>query len=524
MIVDQSRKSGGAFHSEFLLDQTSIIRAFVRPTILLIAGLLLAPGLQADVSCPLIFSDHMVLQRDRPIAVWGEAAPSESVTVEFDGKRQSTVADGAGHWRVSLDALPANTEARALTVRGNNTIAYSDVLVGDVWFCSGQSNMEKPLGPRKGQKPTDHYEEEIRQADHPLLRLYQVTQRGKPQGKIAGLRWLACTPDTVASTQFSAAAYFFGCKLQHELGVPIGLIHSSFGGTRIEAWMPPAAFTGDPALRGLEKTPYDHWVDGVQATELYRSMVAPFTDFVVRGFIWYQGETNCMNAEDSIYAHKQRALIKTWRSAWHEPDAPFYYVLLAPFAYSHQMHWTKQLTPEALPALWEAQERALDVPHTGLIATTDLAGSGKDIHPTDKRDVGLRLARLALADTYGRKDIAAHSPRFQAMKRGRNGNQIEIGFSPAETLHSRDGNPLTDFVVAGDNHLFQPATAVVEGDRVIVSSPLVAEPVAVRFAWNELAMPNLVNDAGLPVMPFRTDSWPLVLEVTRTTTADAAKK
>jgi sialate O-acetylesterase len=247
-------------------------------------------------------------------------------------------------------------------------------------------------------------------------------------------------------------------------------------------------------------------------------MVAPFTGFAVRGFLWYQGETNCMNAEDLIYAHKQRALIKTWRMAWNEPGAPFYDVLLAPFAYSHQKKWAKQLTPEALPALWEAQEAALDVPHTGMVATTDIAGSGKDIHPTDKRDVGLRLARLALADTYGRRDPAAHSPRYRAMERERESNRIEISFAPAGPLHSRDGKPLTDFAVAGNDRVFQPATATIAGDRVIVSSPLVVEPVAVRFGWNELAMPNLVNEAGLPAMPFRTDDWPLVLEITEAPT------
>lgn len=470
----------------------------------------------------MVFSDHMVLQRDRPIAVWGDAKPGEAVTVEFNARHQSAVADDAGHWHVSLDAASASTESRALTVRGTNTLTFSDVLVGDVWFCSGQSNMEKPLGPRKGQKPTDNYEEEIRRADHPLLRLYQVTQRGKPQGKITGLRWLTCTPETIASTEFSAAAYFFGRELQHELGVPIGLIHSSFGGTRIEAWMPSVAFASDPALRGLENVPYDHWVKGVQATELYQSMVSPFTDFAICGFIWYQGETNCMNAEDLIYAHKQRALIHSWRTAWGEPDAPFYYVLLAPFAYSHQKNWAKQLTSEALPALWEAHEQALDVPHTGMVVTTDLAGSGKDIHPTDKLDVGVRLARLALADTYGRKDVTAHSPRYHAMTHGRESREIKISFTPAEALRSRDGKPLTDFVVTGKDHAFQTATAIIEGDHVIVSSPLVANPVAVRFGWNELARPNLVNEAGLPVMPFRTDDWPLVLEVPKAPVADAA--
>ena len=474
---------------------------------------LLAPALRAEVHCPAIFSDHMVLQRDRVVPVWGDGEPGERIAVEFAGQRKITIAGASGQWRVTLDALDASAEPRPLTVRGTNTLTYTDVLVGEVWFCSGQSNMEKQLGPRHGQKPTDRYEEEIKQADCPLLRLYQVTQRGKPQARITGLRWLPCSPETVTSTEFSAAAYYFGRELQRKLGVPVGLIHSSFGGTRIEAWMPAAAFAGSPVLQGLDQVPYDHWVEGVQATELYRSMVAPFTSYALRGFLWYQGEANCMNAESLIYAEKQRALIRGWRAAWGEPDAPFFFVLLAPFAYSHQKNWAKQLTPDALPVLWEAQVRALDVPHTGIVATTDLAGDGRDIHPTNKRDVGLRLARLALADTYGWRDIQARSPQFQSFHRPMWSKALVVEFKDSYGLHSSDGQPLTNFEIAGADQKFLPAQVVIKHDKVIVSNPEVPKPVAVRFGWNELAMPNLVNASDLPAIPFRTDDWPLVLNV-----------
>lgn len=490
------------------------MKPFLQAAVSLI--LLSAAGwLHAEVRCAPVFGDHMVLQRERAVAVWGEAAAGEVVTVEFAGQSKPVTADAAGKWRIALDPLPASAESRTLTVRGANTLTFSDVLVGEVWFCSGQSNMEKPLGPRRGQKPTDNHEEEIRAADHPLLRLYQVTQRGRPQGKITGLRWLVCTPETVVSTEFSAAAYFFGRELQRELGVPVGLIHSSFGGTRIEAWMPPEAFAGDPALRGLESIRYDAWVPGVQPTELYRSMVAPFVPFSLRGFLWYQGETNCMNAEHLVYATKLRALIGGWRAAWGQPDLPFYSALLAPFAYSGQKNWARQLTPDALPALWEAQVRALDVPHTGLVVTTDLAGNGRDIHPTNKRDVGVRFARLALARTYGRSDVPALSPQLLSFNRSWFGRKITLAFAQGEGLRSRDGQPLTGFTVAGKDRQFHPATAVTVGNRLIVSSRAVPRPVSVRFAWHELAMPNLVNAAGLPAVPFRTDDWPLVLEVAK---------
>lgn len=472
----------------------------------------LTGSVHADVACPVIFGDRMVLQRDLPVAVWGTANPGESVTVKFARQSRSTQADASGRWRVTLAPLAASARPRKLTIRGANTLTFSDVLVGEVWFCSGQSNMEKPLGPRKGQKPTDDFEAELTRADSSTLRIFQVPHHAKPRADGVTLAWLRCNADALTRANFSAAAYYFGRELQRELGVPVGLIHSSFGGTRIEAWMPPEAFAGNPLLSDLPAQPYHAWVEGVQATELYQSMVAPFMRFTLRGFLWYQGEANCMNAEGLLYAAKMRALIAGWRAAWNRPDAPFYSAQLAPFAYSRQKNWEKQLTPHALPAIWEAQVSALNLPHTGLIPTSDLAGNGRDIHPTNKRDVGLRFARLALADTYGRSEIAAQAPRLKSA-RAVGKDRFEITLDHADGLRAQDDLNLTHFEIAGEDRVFHAADAAIVNGRIEVYSPVVEQPVAVRFAWDELAVPNLVNAAGLPALPFRTDDWPLVLEV-----------
>jgi sialate O-acetylesterase len=482
-------------------------------------GLLLAATLHAGVACPAIFGDHMVLQRDQPVAVWGTAGPGDQITVTFAGQNVTTTADATGLWRVTLEKLKASTQPNTLTVTAINresqieNLEFQDVLVGEVWFCSGQSNMEKQLGPRKGQKPTDDYEAELTRADCPPLRLFQGLHTLKPKPGDVTLEWHPCSAEALTAMEFSAAAYYFGRELVRELGVPVGLIHSSFGGTRIEGWIPSETFAVTPELRGLDKIPYESWVSGVQATELYQSRVAPYVPFTLRGFLWYQGEANVMNAEHLAYATKLRALIGAWRAAWGAPEAPFYFAQLAPFNYSHIKVWSKQLTPLALPAIWEAQLAALDVPHTGLIPTSDLAGTGGDIHPTNKRDVGLRFARLALAETYGRKDVAAQAPRLKSARLVGVAT-YEIALEHADGLHTEGNVAATGFQLAGEDRVFHPADATyhVEG-RILVTSQAVIRPVALRFAWDELAMPNLVNAAGLPALPFRTDDWPLVLEV-----------
>ncbi len=482
-----------------------------RPPLLAVALLLPflpGPSLEAEVRCAKIFGDHMVLQRELPVPVWGEAAPGETVTVAFAGQTLDTRADAGGRWRVTLAPLAASAEPRELTVGGDNTLRFTDVLVGEVWFCSGQSNMEKPFGPRKGQRPVIDHDLEIAAARHPNLRLYQVPRTDQKQDAAGRFTWLPCSPEALKLSDFSAVATTFGRQLHQTLDLPVGVVHASFGGTFIEAWMPPEAFA-HPPLQGLENRRLQAWVEGVQATELYRAMVAPHAPFAVRGFLWYQGETNLMNGDISLYAEKQTALIDTWRRAWERPDAPFYGVLLAPMDYSK---WEKfPVTAEALPAFRAEQVRALSAPRTGYAVTTDLVADTHDIHPVDKRDVGLRLSRLALAETYGRGDIPARGPTFVAMHPVEEGAALELEFEYADGLRARDGRAPSEFSVAGEDRVFHPAEARIQAGKVIVRCPEAPRPVAVRLGWHETAMPNLVNAAGLPAVPFRSDDWPLTL-------------
>ncbi len=471
----------------------------------------------AEVQLARPFTDHLVLQRERPVPIWGTAAAGERVTVEFGTQRLETTADADGNWLVRLAPLSASAEPTQLTVRGQNTITLHDVLVGEVWFCSGQSNMEKPLGERKGQRPTPAYELEVAASDQPQLRLFQVPRTDQPQSGPGVLRWLPSSPENLRASNFSAVGYHFGRLLRQTLGVPVGIIHSSFGGTRIDAWLPPEAFA-DPQLAGLEKATYQAWVKGVQPTELFTSMVRPYAPYAVRGFLWYQGESNLMAGDVALYPRKQERLIAEWRRVFEAPDASFYGVLLAPFDYSRRPNAV--VTAEALPLFWEAQRRGLSGPRTGFVVTTDLVANLRAIHPIEKRRVAERLALQALNDTYGRTELTAQGPEFAGLRI--EGAKAEVSFRSAAGLHTLDGQSPTHFLLAGADRKFFPATAKVEGDKVQLTAPEIPTPVAVRFAWDEVATPNLVNAQTLPAVPFRTDDWPV--EALRPTPAEAPKK
>ena len=470
----------------------------------LVAACLFFNFLRADVACARIFTDHMVLQREQPVPVWGTAAAGEAVSVSFAGQTKKAQAGSDGKWSVRLDPLATSAVPRELVVRAGNTLTFTDVLVGEVWFCSGQSNMAKPLGERPRQHPTAGYDLETAAGNLPLLRLFQVPSTDTRQDGPGVFRWLPCSPQALRDSNFSAVAYYFGRQVQLVLGVPIGLVHSSFGGTRIEAWLPSRAFT-EPDLAGLEKEKYPAWVAGVQSTELYHSMVEPYAPYALRGFLWYQGETNCMAADCDRYERKLTILIREWRRLWQRDEAPFYGVLLAPFDYSK---WERfPTTAEALPRFWQSQITALSAPHTGYAVITDLVDARHDIHPVKKREIGDRLARLALAETYGRTDIAARGPTLQSIRYA--GATAEVSFTPAEDLYTRDGLAPDYFLLAGADRVFHPALAVIKEGRITLSSPEVPAPVAVRFAWDETASPNLVNRFALPAVPFRTDDWPV---------------
>lgn len=483
-----------------------------RNLISLLILIALLPGSVIALEMPAVFSDHMVLQRDMPVRVWGTGNPGSDVEVVFENAVVTAAVDADGNWQAVLPPFSANSNPQMLRVSdGENNLMFEDVLVGEVWLASGQSNMEKPIGKKKGQRPLPNYRTEIAMANHPNLRIFQMPRYGKvPEGHESVMRWLRCSPEAIAATDFSAVGYYFGRELVYDLEVPVGIIHSSFGGTMIEAWIPRLALEGNPELAHLLEEEYFAWVDGVQATELYESMITPLVPYSLRGFIWYQGEANAMNGEAESYTPKMRALIEGWRTAWSAPEAPFYFVQLAPFNYSNWEKFPARLTPEGLPLFWEAQTAALDIPNTGMIATTDLAGDARDIHPVDKAPVGQRLAHLALAGTYGQTGSTAHSPMIDSSDFLEDGS-VRIRFShTGKGLKHASPNPLSHFTIAGKNRNFVPAKArIVAPDTIIVSSPLIQKPAAVRFAWHETAAPNLVNSAGLPAVPFRTDAWPV---------------
>jgi sialate O-acetylesterase len=465
----------------------------------LLSLLLCAAPAFAAVRLPAIISDHMVLQRADKVPVWGWAEPDERVTVEVGRQARSARADKDGRWSVNLDLSQAPVAPTTVSVRGaSNSIVVSDVLVGDVWLASGQSNMEKPVGEQRGQKPTFNAEAELAAADHPDIRLFKVAKvKARQSAADVQGQWVRCSPASLESTKFSAAAYFFGRRLQQELRVPVGLVDTTWGGTRIEPWTPP-----QDASLPQQGGKADGKVANTDASVIFNGMVSGLAPFAIKGAIWYQGESNVMDTDDgAAYAGKMEALVSGWRRYW-QSDFPFYYVQIAPHLY-HIVRHSRVLDPYAAPRLWEAQAQALRIPGTGMIVTTDLVDDLKDIHPRDKKSVGLRLANLALAGTYGKKEIEPYGPVFRNLVV--DGAKAVLEFDHGQGLAARDGKALTWFDIAGEDGRYYPATAVIEGGKVVVSSPEVKKPATVRFAWDEAAEPNLVNQAGLPAMPFRSD-------------------
>jgi sialate O-acetylesterase len=477
---------------------------------------------RAELFLPHIFGDHMVLQAQQPAPVWGWAEPGASVTVSFAGQQLSTVAATDGAWRVALVPLTANATPRELTVTSRDRESkiehrkFSDVLVGEVWLCSGQSNMEKPLGEQRGQKPTFNAAEEIAAANFPQIRFFKVakSRAPAPARDVQG-EWTVCTPQSIDRIKFSAAGYFFGRKIHRELGVPVGLIDSTWGGTRIEPWTAPRGFAAVPSLADFAaatKTPGKK-IEGTEPATLYNAMIHPLAPYALRGALWYQGESNIIEVDDAeLYADKMQALVQGWRDEW-QREFSFYYVQVAPHLY-HVVRPAQVASAEATPRLWEAQAAAQRLPRTGMIVTTDLVDDLNDIHPRNKQDVGERLARCALAKDYGKSGIEVSGPVFRRMEIS--GTRAILHFDHAEGgLVASDQKPLTWFTIAGADGIFYPGTAVIDGDTVAVNSPRVAAPTLVRFAWDEAARPNLANRAGLPAVPFRTNNPFLATEIAR---------
>ena len=464
----------------------------------------------AEVTLPHVFGDNMVLQRSQPVPVWGWATPGERVTVEFAGQHQSAATDHDGKWKVRLHSLTASAQPAELKISGANQITLTNILVGEVWLCSGQSNMEKPIGTRPGQKPTRNYLQELAAGDCPQIRLFLI----KPAMSDTPVKdiksdWHVCSSNTLEQHKFSAVGYFFAREIQKELNVPIGLVESSWGGTRIEPWTPPVGFAAVPKLKDFAIPVVSKGTNKPANTRpmvIYNAMIAPVAGFAIRGALWYQGESNCMgeHPDGAIYTDKMAALINGWREVWGQRRLPFYYVQIAPFHY-FEAKTPRVPTAEALPEFWEAQTRALRIPDTGMAVVTDLVENLNDIHPTQKKEVGQRLALLALAKTYGNKSLVCEGPMLKSVKFA-NGRAV-VAFDHAEDgLVNKDGEPLTWFTIAGADGKFVQAEATIADGKVIVQATSVSEPKAVRFAWNEAAQPNLFNGAGLPANPFRTDA------------------
>jgi sialate O-acetylesterase len=480
----------------------------VRPLVLGFLGvmLLVAAAFAADqrLTLPTVIGSDMVLQREMPVPIWGWAAPGTSVTVRFADQEKSAKAGADGRWEVRLDALKTSDKPGAMVIAGGETITLTNILVGEVWFCSGQSNMEKPVGEQRGQKPVFNYEQELASANYPQIRFYKAERsRAFAPAKDVKGAWSVCSSNSLEQTKFSAAAYFFGREIYKDLKIPIGLVESSWGGTRIEPWTPQEGFGMVPSLAEFTRI-----LSGTNrpagASTLYSGMVAPLVPFAICGALWYQGESNLMDVNDGLrYADKMKALVLGWRRMWRQGDFPFYYVQIAPYCYFGDRP-TRVASAEGLPEIWEAQTLSLKLTNTGMIVTTDLVDDLHDIHPRNKQDVGKRLALVALAKTYGRKEIVYSGPFYKRME-VRSSKVVLFFDYVAGGLVSKDGKPLTWFTIAGADGKFEPADAVIEGDTVVVSSPKVTEPKAVRFAWHETAQPNFLNKAGLPAVPFRTD-------------------
>jgi len=483
-----------------------------------VAGALLILTLQTSQSADVpalkpasVFGDNMVLQQQQSVPVWGWAAPGATVTVKFSGQTKSTRAGADGKWLVKLAKLKASAEPQSLVIESGETKTFTNILVGEVWLASGQSNMEKPVGKQPGQKPVLNAEQELAAANFPRIRIFKVekTLSATPREDLEMFNgWQECSSNSLDSIHFSAAAYFFGREIHTNLNVPVGLIESSWGGTRIEPWTPPVGFEKIPSLAKLAQTKLDtNKLSNTRTMAIYNAMIAPLAGFAMRGALWYQGESNCMGTNDNdylTYETKMEALVGGWRQIWGEGDFPFYFVQIAPFKY-YGGKICRAPSPETLPEFWTLQSRAArQIKNTGMVVTTDLVDNLDDIHPRNKQDVGHRLALLALDETYG-KEVVSSGPVVRTAKF--NNGKAVLKFDHADGgLTSKDGKPLTWFTLAGADGKFVPADAKIVGETVEVSATGIAKPATVRFAWAETAQPNFCNAAGLPAEPFRTDA------------------
>jgi sialate O-acetylesterase len=442
------------------------------------------------VILPAVFADNMVLQQKSDVAIWGWAAPGETLKIVCSWNSSDTVkvkADNTAAWKTTIKTIGAGGPY-TVSILGSSNVKLNNVMLGEVWVCSGQSNMEMSVNWK-----LINGEEDAAKANNSNIRIFHVQKIGAqyPQNT-CNATWTMCTPETMRST--SAIGYFFARELQQKLNVPVGIIVSAWGGTRAEVWMGKSLIEDNPELNNVSyKRQIDFWPDGPGV--LYNSMIYPVMPYGIAGAIWYQGESNCDN-HHMIYSKLMKTLIENWREGF-KKDLPFYQVQIAPYDYGDQG------TSEYIREQQELVTKT--VPNTGMVVISDLVDNIKNIHPRNKVDVGKRLANYALAETY-KADVGAYkSPAFEEMKIEK--DKVLVKFSNAPVGLKCTGKTPSKFLIAGDDRNFVQATAKIEGSTVVLSSQQVKAPVAVRFCFDDTSMPDVYSKEGLPLAPFRTDAW-----------------
>lgn len=490
--------------------------------------------IQADVNLPSVISDNMVLQQSTTMNIWGKGDIGETVTItpSWNKKSYITKTDSNGKWLIRLKTPKATTN-QSIIIKGNNTIEIKNVLIGEVWLCSGQSNMDYPISKAHGWRVGVADEaKEMQGADYPNIRLFHIAQKLSPEQELDDCEghWEICNVENLKT--FSAIAFFFGRELYKNLNIPIGLIQSTWGGTPADAWTKMSVMKADPYYKDLLNKFYearDNYPNDMRVYEeakkkyecekgiaekngeklppapkkpqginhnkalstLWNAMIHPIVNYSIKGVIWYQGETTLGEGPEK-YQLVFTNMINSWRTEWSQGDFPFYFVQIAPH------YKQRSQIREAQLKTWQS------VKNTGMAVITD-AGDSTDIHPRRKQIPAMRLAYWALAKTYG-KNIPYSGPLYESMKV--NNNKAILSFKYTDKgLKTKSGEPLKGFVIAGEDKKFYPATASIVGDKVEVSSPNVKNPVAVRYGWDKFFRVNLYNGANLPASPFRTDNW-----------------
>jgi sialate O-acetylesterase len=455
-----------------------------RISLTIIALVLFFQSSNGNISLPEIFSDNMVLQQKSDVMIWGWAKTGEKIVLKADwlDTEITTTVDNQGKWNLILKT-PSAGGPYNIHLKGYNELTLKNVLIGEVWLCSGQSNMEWSAA-----MGINNAEEEIKNANYPDIRFFSVYHATSiyPQDHFTG-EWTACTSESMRN--FSVIAYLYAKKLHEVLGVPVGVINSSWGGTPAEAWMPEEVIEKDDFLRQAATFQKPVPWGPVESGRIYNSMISPLVHFRIAGVLWYQGEANTVNA----YAYKEilTALIKSWRTGWGY-EFPFYYAQIAPYKYGKRYEGAE---------VREAQRKVLAVPNTGMVVLSDI-GDTSNIHPKNKQDAALRFANLALNRYYKVIKTEDSGPLYKEMTIDR--NKAIISFDHAEGLYVKGKNP-DWFEVAGEDKVFYPATAKIKDNQVIVQSDHVKVPMVVRFAWSNTATPNLFNSANLPASCFKTE-------------------